>query len=145
MKNRGGEGFFQISSLTYMNQVIILQCGLPSCTLPKKVSISPLGKKKIYLETQLNGEFIYWFIFKIERVLPFPSHFTWALIWQKSCLLITVLFWKLQQYSLFLHRQSKQRIVNTLLKIRINPKGNRLLIFICQEKNKTWLASPISR
>ena len=31
----------------YVNQVIILQCGLPSC----------LGKKRIYLETQLKGEF----------------------------------------------------------------------------------------
>ena len=38
-KNKG-VGLFQISSLTYINQVIILQCGPPSCTLPKKVSLS---------------------------------------------------------------------------------------------------------
>ena len=31
---------------------------------------------------------------------------------------------------------SKQRIVNTLLMIKINPTCNRLLIFICQEKKQ---------
>ena len=43
---------------------------------------------------------------------------------------------KLPRYFLFLHRQSRHGIVNTLLMIRINPTGNRLLIFICQEKNR---------
>ena len=66
-----------------------------------------------------------------------PSHFTWADIWrQMSCLLITVFFLKLPRYSLFLNRQSKQRIVNTLLMIRINPTCNRVLIFICQGKKQ---------
>ena len=37
--------------MSYINQVIILQCGPPSCTLPKKAF------QKIYLETQLKGEF----------------------------------------------------------------------------------------
>ena len=39
-KNKGGVGLFQISSLTYISQVI-LQCSPPSCSLPKKVSLSP--------------------------------------------------------------------------------------------------------
>ena len=42
-------------------------------------------------------------------------------------------------YSLFLHRQSRQRMMNTLLMIIINPTCERLLIFICQEKNKPGL------
>ena len=44
-------------SLTYTKQVIILQCGPPSCTLLKKVSLSASEKKRILPETQLKGEF----------------------------------------------------------------------------------------
>ena len=61
-------------------------------------------------------------------------HFTWALIWKKSCFLITVLFWNLPWYFLFLHRQSRPRMVNTLLMIKINPTCKRLVIFICKVK-----------
>ena len=39
-----------------------------------------------------------------------------------------------------------QRMVNTLLMIKINPQCKRLLISICQGKNpETWLVSPISK
>ena len=46
----------------YMNQVKIMLCGPPLlhyCTLPKKAFTYPLslGKKGIYLETQLKGRF----------------------------------------------------------------------------------------
>ena len=67
-----------------------------------------------------------------------------ALIWKKS-LLITVSVWKLPGYSLSLHRQSKQKMVNTLIMIKINPTFKRLLSFTCQEKTKIWLISPISK
>ena len=43
---------------------------------PSKKALSfsfSLSKKRTYLETQLKGEFIYWFILKIDRVLPVPS------------------------------------------------------------------------
>ena len=51
---------------------------------------------------------------------------------------------ELPWYPLFLHRQSKQRTVNTLLMIRTIL--NWLLIFIWQEKKtEAWLVSPISR
>ena len=64
-----------------------------------------------------------------------PSHFTWALLWNKSSLLI--LFWNLPWYSLFLHRKSTQRTVNTLLMIKINPRsGNYSFLFV--RKKKTW-------
>ena len=45
--------------MSYINQVIIFQFGPLSCTLPKKAFLSPfsLGKKRIYLETHLKGEF----------------------------------------------------------------------------------------
>ena len=42
---------------------------------PSKKGLSfplSLGKKRIYLETQLKGEFIYWSFLKIDRVL-FPQ------------------------------------------------------------------------
>ena len=45
--------------MSYINQVIILQCG-PSSLHPSKKGLSfpfSLGKKRIYLETQLKGEF----------------------------------------------------------------------------------------
>ena len=38
--------------------------------------------------------------------------------------------------TLFLHKQSRQRMVNTLLLIQINPTCKKLLILICQEKNR---------
>ena len=79
--------------------------------------------------------------------------------------MITVLFWKLE-YSLFIHRQSIQRMVNTLLMININLTCKRLLIFIwvgiapavslCQSSelpqkhwyhnhnNRNWLKQPQS-
>ena len=45
--------------MSYVNQVIILLCGPPSCNLPKTFLSFPfsLSKKRIYLETQLKGEF----------------------------------------------------------------------------------------
>ena len=49
--------------MSYINQVIILQCGPPSlhyCALPKKAFLSPsvwTRGRYIYLETQLKGEF----------------------------------------------------------------------------------------
>ena len=60
--------------MSYINQVIILHCSLPFCTLPKKGLPFPfsLGKKRIYLEIQLKGEFTD-FILKIARMLPAPT------------------------------------------------------------------------
>ena len=49
--------------MSYINQVIILQrrpTSLHYCTMPSKKGLSfplGLGKKTIYLETQLKGEF----------------------------------------------------------------------------------------
>ena len=47
--------------MSYINQVIILQCGPASlhyCTLPKKTFLSPLvWARREYLKTQLKGEF----------------------------------------------------------------------------------------
>ena len=50
--------------MSYINQVIILQCGPPSCTLPKKAFLSPsvwARREYIYLETQFKGDFTYFF------------------------------------------------------------------------------------
>ena len=49
--------------MSYINQVITLQCGPPSlhyCTLLKKTFLSPsvwARREYSYLETQLKGEF----------------------------------------------------------------------------------------
>ena len=47
--------------MSYINQVLILQCGPPLlhyCTLPKKTFLSPsVWARREYLETQLKGEF----------------------------------------------------------------------------------------
>ena len=108
-----------------------MQIGPLSFTLPRKVFLSSGNS----VERR-----VYWFISKIDYAScplkkGLPSHFTWAVIWKKS-LLITALFWNLPRYSLFLHRQSRQRMVDTLLMIKINPKYKKLLIFICHEKNR---------
>ena len=145
--------------------MIILQCGPPSFTLPKKAFISPSvwpKKEHIWKLNWKESLLIYCENYQgapcshrqsrnrimdtsiIVNITPtpsyplqkgIPSHFTWALISKKS-LLITVLFWMLPGYSLFLHRQSRQRMVNTLLMIKINPTYKRLLICICQGKNR---------
>ena len=51
--------------MSYVNQVIILRCGpslLHYYTLPNKAFLQfGQGKKRIYLETQLKGEFTYLF------------------------------------------------------------------------------------
>ena len=62
-----------ISSLTYINQVILLQCGPLFCTLPRKVSLSP--------SVWARREYI------------------WKFNWKES--LYTDLFWKLTGCSLF--------------------------------------------
>ena len=61
-------------------------------------------------------------------------------------------FWRLPVYSIFPHRQSRQRMVNYLLMININTICKRwiylccLLIFIlCKDKIETWLVPPVSR
>ena len=43
--------------MSNINQVIILQCSPPSCTLKDLSFPFSLSKKRIYLETQLKGEF----------------------------------------------------------------------------------------
>ena len=43
--------------MSYINQVIVLQCGPPSLLCPSKKVPFSLVKKRIYLETQLKGEF----------------------------------------------------------------------------------------
>ena len=142
--------------MSYINQVIILQCGPPSlhyCTLPKKAFLSPsvwarreyiwkLNWKEsllIYFENwqgapcshrQSRNRVMNTFI--IVNITPICRQVRDSLE-DKSMLLV---HFKLPGYSLFLHRQSRQRMVNTLLMIKINPTCKRLLIFICQEKNR---------
>ena len=137
----------------------ILQCGPPSCTLPKKVSLSPsvwarreyiwkLSWKEsllIYLENwqgahcshrQSRNRMMNTFI--IVKIAPSLENSlenkSMLLVHFKKDLPLTLLghsfdrraaYWllfcfELPRYSLFLHRQSKQRTVNTLLIIRIN-------------------------
>ena len=44
--------------MSYINQVIILQCGPPSHLSKKDLSFPfSLGKKRVYMETQLKEEF----------------------------------------------------------------------------------------
>ena len=148
--------------MSYINQVIILQCGPPSlhyCTLPKKAFLSPsvwarreyiwkLNWKEsllIYFENwqgapcshrQSGNRMMNTFITLLSTSkrpslsLYLGTHLTEELL-TDYCFV-----WKLPRYSLFLHRQSRQRMVNTLLMIKINPTCKRLLIFICQEKNR---------
>ena len=146
IKNKGGVGLFQISQKERLFHVLYqpsynLAMWSPFAPLlhPSKKGLSfpfSLDKKRIYLETQLKGEFTD--CFENFQVIPcshrqsrnrmmrmmntfiivniascplqesLPSHFTWALFWKKS-LLITVFFWKLPEYSLFLHRQCVDR------------------------------------
>ena len=61
--------------MSYINQVITLQCGPPSlhyCTLPKKAFPRQFGQ-----EENISGKSIerrvYWFVLKIVRVLPVPT------------------------------------------------------------------------
>ena len=84
--------------MSYINQVIILQCGTPSCTLPKKSFLSPLvwvrgeyiwklnwkeslliyfekrPSLSLYLAAHLKEELTdYFFILKVTRILPIPT------------------------------------------------------------------------
>ena len=85
---------------------------------PSKKGLSSsysLGKKRIYLEAELEGEF-------------------------------TDLFWKLPGYSLFLHRQSRQRMMINLLINKINLTCKRLpMFYLSGRKTETWLISPTCR
>ena len=128
VKNKGRVGLFQISQkerlfhLLYQPSDNLAMWSLFLHPSKKGLSFSfSLGKKRIYLETQLIGEFTDLF-FKIGRVLPVTTGRVGKGWWTG--------------YSLFLHIQSRQRMVNTLLMIKINPTCKRLLIFICQENNK---------
>ena len=62
--------------MSYINQVIILQCGPPSphyCILPKKTFPSPsVWARREYLETQMKGEFtdLFW---KLPGCSLFPQ------------------------------------------------------------------------
>ena len=57
--------------MSYINQVIILQCGPPSCTCPKKLFFPPQSGQ------EENGKSIerkvYSFILKIAMVLSVPT------------------------------------------------------------------------
>ena len=71
--------------------MIILQCGPPSCTLPKKVSLSP--------SVWARREYI------------------WKLNWKES-LLIYLENWQGAHCS---HRQSRNRMMNTFIIVKIAP------------------------
>ena len=90
IKNKGGVGLFQISALTSINQVIILHCGLPSCTLPKEVFLSALAWAR--------------------------REYIWKLIWKES-FLIYLENW---QGAPCFHRQIRNRIMNTFIIILEN-------------------------
>ena len=115
IKNKGGVGLFQISQKERLS--CITSAKLQSCNVaPLRFIIAPFQKRP-FLPLQfgqkenISGNSIerrvYWVILKIARVLPY-SYYT-------------------------VHRQSRQRMVNTANMIKINPTW--LLIFICQEKN----------
>ena len=79
------------------------------------MSTSKRPSLSLYLGTPFKEELTdYCFILKVTRVFPYS-------------------------YT----GKVDQRMVNTLLMIKINPTCKRLLIFICQEKTETWLASPV--
>ena len=62
--------------MSYINQVIILQCGPPSlhyCTLPKRPFFPLQFGQEANISGNLNERTVYWFILKIGRVLPFPT------------------------------------------------------------------------
>ena len=77
--------------ISYINQVIILQCGPPSCTLPKKAFLSP--------SVWARREYI------------------WKLNWKES-LLIYFENWQGAPCS---HRQSRNRMMNTFIIVNITP------------------------
>ena len=52
----------------YANFKENMTCGLKKDLRKLAIFHHELGKKRIYLETQLKG--VYWFILKISRVLP---------------------------------------------------------------------------
>ena len=91
VRQGGGIGLFQISYLTYINQVIIWQCGLPYCTLPKMVFISPSVRERKEYICKLN--------------------------WKES-LLIYFLNWQGAPCS---YRQSRSRMLNTFIIVNITP------------------------
>ena len=84
-KKKGGVGLFRISQkerlfISYDNQVFLGVISLsirPSCTPNKRLPLLfSLGKKRIYLDTQLKGELtdLFW-------KLPECSLFLWVGIW----------------------------------------------------------------
>ena len=60
--------------MSYINQVIILQCGPPSCILPKKAFLSPsvwTRREYIYIYIwKLSSKESLLIFLKIDRVLP---------------------------------------------------------------------------
>ena len=79
IKNKGEVGLFQISSLTFINQVIILQCGPHSCTVVP--ILAPFHPSFFALqfgqEENISGNLIekrvHFLILKIDGVLPVPT------------------------------------------------------------------------
>ena len=76
---------------SHINQVIILQCGPPSCALPKKTFLSP--------SVWARREFI------------------WKLNWKESLLI----YFENCQGAPCSHRQSRNRMMNTFIIVNITP------------------------
>ena len=81
------KGFF----ISYIIQVIILQCGSPSCTFPKKVFLFP--------SVWARREYI------------------WKLNWKKSLLI----YFENCQGTPCSHKQSRNRMMNTFVIFNITP------------------------
>ena len=77
--------------MSYINQVIILQCGPPSCTLPKKVFLNP-------------------------SIWARREHI-WKLNWKKSLLIYFENF----QGASCSHRPSRNRMMNTFMIANVTP------------------------
>ena len=161
--------------MSYINQVIILQCRPPSlhyCTLPNKAFISPSVRARRECIWKLNWKeslLIYFEYFQgvpcfhrqsmnrmmntfiIVNITPICRRDS---LEDKLCFLSTS---KRPSPSLYLGTPFTDycfifkitrafpysytgkidwRMVNTLLMIKVNPTCKRLLIFICQEKNR---------
>ena len=77
--------------MSYIDQIVILQCGPPSYTpFQKRLSFPfSLGKKRIYPETQVKGELLIYF---------------------ENC-----------QGAPYSHRQSSNRMMNSFVIVNITP------------------------
>ena len=104
----------------------------------------------IVIITPMSDRYFRGKIYSCPHQKGLSFHFIWSLIGRKG-LLHTALFWKLPENSVFPHRQSRQRLLNTLLMININlyvQEKNLCCLLILIYVTKTteiWFVSPSRR